>query len=195
MGKKESWVSLRLFLSLLAVTGKLIISFIINDYKSWHGLCEYVCVAERQKEIKMRYVISRSIAPALTGIDSLFSDFFSDVSTKKIPPVDIYQTDSSYVIEAEVAGYDDNDIRISVKDGTITISSVESWKERRERAKREKNMISSEIYLPEFSRSFILPDDSDQEAISAESDKGILVITIPRLKKAEKGRIEVKIGK
>ena len=143
----------------------------------------------------MRYVITRNIAPSLAGIDSLFSDFFSDVSTAKITPVDIYETDSEYIIEAEIAGYGDDDVKIAVKDGVISISSSTTWKERLEKAREERHMIASEINLPEFSRSFVLPEDSDAAAISAESANGILTIRIPRLKKAEPGRIEIKIGR
>ena len=143
----------------------------------------------------MRYVITRNIAPALSGMDSLFSDFFGDVSTTKIPPVDIYETDGEYVIEAEIAGYGDDDVKIAVKDGVLSISSSTTWKERLEKARESRNMISSEIRLPEFSRSFILPEDSDHAAITAESERGILTIRIPRLKKAEPGRIEIKIGR
>ena len=143
----------------------------------------------------MRYVITRNIAPNLSGIDSLFSDFFSDVSTKKIPPVDIYETENEYVIEAEIAGYGDDDVKIAVKDGVLSISSSTTWKERLEKAREARTMIASEIKLPEFSRSFILPDDSDTAAISAESTNGILTVRIPRLKKAEPGRIEIKIGR
>ena len=143
----------------------------------------------------MRYVITRNIAPSLAGIDSLFSDFFSDVSTTKIPPVDIYETENEYVIEAEIAGYGDDDVKIAVKDGVLSISSSTTWKERLSKAREAKNMIVSEIKLPEFSRSFILPEDSDAAAITAESNDGILTVSIPRLKKAEPGRIEIKIGK
>ena len=147
------------------------------------------------RRLKMRYVITRNITPGFPGLDSLFSDFFGDVSTTKIPPVDIYETDGEYVIEAEVAGYGDDDISISVKDGVITISSSTTWKERRDRARAERRMISSEIRLPEFSRSFILPEDSDHEAITADNANGILTVRIPKLKKAEKGRIDIKIGR
>ena len=77
----------------------------------------------------MRYVIGRT-APVLGGLDSFFDDFFSDVSTRKYPPVDIYETADAYTIELEVAGYSDDDIKITVKDGVITIASDPSWKER-----------------------------------------------------------------
>ena len=82
-----------------------------------------------------------------------------------------------------------------VKDGVLSISSSTTWKERLEKAREARTMIASEIKLPEFSRSFILPDDSDTAAISAENTNGILSVRIPRLKKAEPGRIEIKIGR
>ena len=124
----------------------------------------------------MRYVITRNIAPSLSGIDSLFSDFFSDVSTTKIPPVDIYETDGEYVIQAEIAGYGDDDVKIAVKDGVLSISSSSTWREKAAKAREERQ-------------------DSDTAQISAESTSGILTVRIPRLRKAEKGRIEIKIGK
>ena len=143
----------------------------------------------------MRYVITRTSVPRLTGFDTFFSDFFGDTSTAKIPPVDIYSTAASYVIEAETAGYSEKDIKVVLKDNVLTISTEESWKERREREKERKSMIVSEIRLPEFSRSFRLPEDADAENIAAECRNGVLTVTIPRLKPAVPSRIEVKIGR
>ncbi len=143
----------------------------------------------------MRYVVTRTAAPRISGFDTFFSDFFGDTATRKIPPVDIYETEKEYVIEAEIAGYSEKDVEVTLKDGVITISSEETWKERRAREKEEKTMIVSEIRLPEFSRSFKLPEDSDYERVEAESHDGVLAIRIPRIRKAEPGRIEIKIGK
>lgn len=143
----------------------------------------------------MRYVITRTTAPRLADFDTFFTDFFGDTATRKIPPVDIYETENSYVIEAEVAGYSENDVRVHIKDHVLTISSEETWKERRAREREEKNMIVSEINLPEFSRSFKLPEDADSERAEAESKNGILTVSIPRIRKVEKGRIEIKIGR
>lgn len=142
----------------------------------------------------MRYVISRS-TPGFGGLDSFFDDFFSDVSTRKYPPVDIYETEGAYTIELEVAGYGADDIKITVKDGVITIASAPSWKDRIRKRMEERKLIAGEISLPEFSRSFSLPEDSDAAAITADSTNGILTITIPKIRKTEPGRIEVRIGK
>ena len=143
----------------------------------------------------MRYVITRASMPHLSDTDAFFNDFFVGPSSKKIPPVDIYSTAAAYVIEAETAGYSEKDIKVVLKDNVLTISTEESWKERREREKERKSMIISEIRLPEFSRSFRLPEDADAENIAAECRNGVLAVTIPRLKPAVPSRIEVKIGR
>ena len=72
----------------------------------------------------MRYVITRTAAPRLSGFDTFFSDFFGDTATRKIPPVDIYETENGYVIEAEIAGYSEKDVEVILKDGILTISSL-----------------------------------------------------------------------
>ena len=128
-------------------------------------------------------------------MEDLFDDFFADSRSVKIPPVDIYQTSSSYVLEAEIAGYSEDDIKIYVRDGVLTIESQESWKDKLRKARAERHMISSEIRLPEFKRSFRLPKDTDMENIDATFVNGILTLTIPKLHKSEPGRVEVQIGK
>ena len=143
----------------------------------------------------MRYVITRTSVPRLAGFDTFFSDFFGDTSTAKIPPVDIFETDNAYTIEAEIAGYSENDVRVTLKDGILTISSEETWKERRAREKEAKNMIVSEIRLPEFSRSFKLPEDADAGNITADGRNGVLCIVIPRIRRVTPEKFEVRIGR
>lgn len=143
----------------------------------------------------MRYYISRT-TPYISDIGSFFDDFFTaGSSAKKFPPVDIYETADAYVIEAETAGYSDDEIRVYAKDGTLTISSTETLKARIEKRREARSLISSEIETPQFSRSFSLPEDADRNAIEAESRNAILSIRIPKMVKTDPGKIEIKIGK
>lgn len=143
----------------------------------------------------MRYYISRT-TPYISDIGSFFDDFFTaGSSSRKFPPVDIYETEDAYVIEAEVAGYGDDDIRVYAKDGALTISSSESLKDRIQKKREARNIISSEIATPQFSRSFSLPEDADRNAIEAESSNGILKVRIGKIVRKDPGKIEIKIGK
>ncbi|MCI7607161.1 MAG: hypothetical protein MSS69_10480, partial [Spirochaetales bacterium] len=74
----------------------------------------YTSVAEKIKATKekhnMKYYINRT-NPSLNGIDALFSDLFGDgMYTTRIPQVDVYETPTSYVVEADVAGYEEGSI-------------------------------------------------------------------------------------
>lgn len=133
----------------------------------------------------MRYYIQRDF-PSLFDFDNFFNDFFES-SSDRFPPVDVFETDGAYVIEAEVPGYNENEIKIYCKNRVLTISSDKVEKDR-------EGYISQEIALPAFSRSFQLPDDADEEGVSASSNNGILTITINKKAKKEPKRIEVKIN-
>ena len=125
-------------------------------------------------------------------IDTIFSDIF-DIWTntgKRVPKADVYETKEAYVIEAEVAGYDEKNINLHVEKHVLSISSDEVKRELSEGT----SLIAGEITLPSFERSFSLPESADEERISADYKNGILLITIPKKEKALPRRIEVKIN-
>ena len=134
----------------------------------------------------MRYYIQRDF-PSLFDFDNLFNDFFES-SSDRFPPVDVYENEKSYVIEAEVPGYNENDIKIYCKNKILTISSEQVKKE------REDGFITEEIALPAFSRSFQLPEDANEDEVNATSANGILSVVISKKAKTEPKRIEVKIN-
>ena len=146
----------------------------------------------------MKYYINRT-NPAISGIDSLFSDLFGDsLYSTRIPQVDVYETPSSYTVEADVAGYGEGDISISVEKHVLTIKGEDKNMKRADEAegekKEERKYLVREISTPSFTRSFTLPEDVDEENIKAESRNGILTLTIPKTERAQRGRIEVKIN-
>ena len=125
-------------------------------------------------------------------IDKIFSDIFDTWTNtgKRVPKADVYETKDAYVIEAEVAGYDEKNINLHVEKHVLSISSDEVKRELPEGT----SLIAGEITLPSFERSFSLPESADEERISADYKNGILLITIPKKEKALPRRIEVKIN-
>ena len=140
----------------------------------------------------MRYYVNRT-TPTLSSMESLFNDIFGDAQlSRRIPPVDIYETEDAYTIEASVAGYDEKDISLSVDKRILTLSTLDAANSEEEK-KEEKKYLMREIPRPAFSRSFTLPEDVDDDKISAENKNGILYIVLPKLEKLQKGKIEIKI--
>ena len=122
--------------------------------------------------------------------NGLFDDLFGSWSDsgRRFPPVDLYETDRAYVIEMEVAGYGEDEVRLHVDRHVLEISS-EGVKEAEDRS-----YLTHEIHTPAFRRSFSLPENVDEGAIEASYDNGMLVVTIPKKAEAQARRIEVKIA-
>lgn len=96
--------------------------------------------------------------------------------------VDIYQTKSSFIIQAPVAGIKPEDLDISVEDGILVIRG------KREKIEeiQEKDYFYQECYWGAFSRKVSLPEDVDPSKVKASLKKGVLTAELPRIIKKEK---------
>lgn len=139
----------------------------------------------------MKYYVTYNQNNGLSSFDSLFNDMFADwgVSRSKIPPVDIYETEKSYVIEAELAGYKQDEVQVNVDKHVLKLSSnKESLKD----VDGKKSLVR-ERYFKKFERSFSLPEGIDEEKIEGEFSDGVLTLTLPKKKEVLPKTIEVKI--
>ncbi|HTU80858.1 MAG TPA: Hsp20 family protein [Candidatus Acidoferrales bacterium] len=84
---------------------------------------------------------------------------------------EVTRTESGYVVEVPVPGFNSSNVEITLKDGIV---SVNGKNERRS-----------------FSRSFTVPEDVDPEKISATVADGMLTITLERHPAAQPKRISV----
>jgi len=102
------------------------------------------------------------------------------------PRYDIRSCDDVYDLMIELPGVSKKDISIDISDGVITISGSRKDSD-------EEKIYSTSLY-GKFSRSFYVPDDSDDQNISARMDSGVLRISIPRLKskKPDSKRVKIK---
>ncbi len=121
-----------------------------------------------------------------------YNDIFDSLfNVSKFPPVDIYENDKGYVITAELAGYDEDKINIFAEKHVLHIASDEH-----ENAKEhsDRKYLIKERSVKSFERSFTLPEDADEEKISASYKMGILSVFIPKMPKVEPKKIAVKIN-
>lgn len=105
------------------------------------------------------------------------------------PIVNVVETDSEFLIEAELPGIEKNDLRISVEKGMLTIAG-HRMHEREEKGKRYHRV---ERAYGNFLRSFRLPDSVDDQRLGAEFKNGLLTIHLPKSEKALPKSIEVKV--
>ncbi len=120
-------------------------------------------------------------------LDGLIDSIFTGV---KIPPVDIKENKTGYAISAEIPGYKEDEINLYVENHVLTLEGKKEEKE--DKAEDGRKYLIKERVVRNFKRSFTLPEDADEEKVSATFKNGVLEIDLPKTEKAQPKRIEVK---
>jgi HSP20 family protein len=137
-----------------------------------------------------------TIQNALSDFDRYFESFFGDSplapaarAFSRLPPVDVRETEKSFILDMELPGYDENTIKVHVDGGSLSIESQQE--EAREEKQGEGTYILRERRLNSFSRSFKLPENADPETISAAFKNGVLTLEIQKKPEAQKRTIKI----
>ena len=137
----------------------------------------------------------------LTLFNDLFDNLVGDnyvlptfAYKKQVPKVDVKETDKNYTLEMDVPGKTDKDVEIELNNNVLTISSVKSSEreEKKDDKKSNEKWHLRERTWTQFSRSFSLPDDVDEEKISASVKNGMLTVTMPRKEAVAAKKIEIR---
>ena len=129
---------------------------------------------------------------------SLFDDFFDSMLgawgnyTQRVPAVDVEETPEEFTIKAEMPGFDEKNVKITVDKHVLHITGTVDEKEDE---KDGRKYLIKERRHESFERSFSLPDGLDESAISAKFENGILSVTLPKTPEEKPRQIEVKINK
>lgn len=113
-------------------------------------------------------------------------DRFAPGPSGWVPAVDLHETASDYVVTAELPGLRQEDLRIHVQDGRLTLAGT-----RREPPRTCEQYHRVERGHGSFSRTFQLPQPIDAERISADLRDGVLTVTCPKRTEQEPRRITV----
>jgi len=104
----------------------------------------------------------REFRPFYRNVDRLANEYgFSAQSAERpneatlSPKVDIYETENSYVLNAELPGLKKEDIKIDLNDNTLTLKGEKKFEEKVEK----ENYVRVECSYGSFTRSFVLSDN------------------------------------
>jgi HSP20 family protein len=101
---------------------------------------------------------------------------FESDEAKWRPVANISETDTEYLIKAELPEVTKEDVKVTFDQGLLTISG----ERRQEKKQSQENEIRVESFYGSFSRSFSLPDNVDAKGILAEYMDGVLNVRIPK---------------
>ena len=106
------------------------------------------------------------------------------------PLVDIYEDEHNITLKIEVPGIDEKDIDVRIENNTLTVHGERKI----EKEEKEENFRRVERHYGSFTRSFTLPSAVDPGQVSANYDRGVLNITLPKRAEAKPKQIKVNVG-
>lgn len=110
-----------------------------------------------------------SLYEPFRSLGSRVADWFA-------PASEASSNKAAYSIAIELPGVAEDDIRMTLEDGVVTVSG----EKRTAREEEGESWYFSERQFGAFSRSFRLPPDADEDAVGATLKNGVLTITVPK---------------
>jgi len=105
------------------------------------------------------------------------------------PDVDVYETDSSIVIRADMPGASEGDVDVHVEDDVLSLVGRISMDDH-----RDLTPVYTEHRVGNFERSFSISTEIDSEGIIGRMSDGVLEIGLPKRAKVRPRQIEIKSG-
>ncbi|MGM0431438.1 MAG: Hsp20/alpha crystallin family protein [Spirochaetota bacterium] len=148
----------------------------------------------------MRYLVPRNRRNDNVGFLDDFDRFFENFwnlapeaapERNKTPLVDVRETDSEYVLEAEIPGYSEDNVDVNVDNHVLHISSKKE--EDRTEGGEDKGYVLKERKSYSFDRSFVLPENVDEDKIKGTFKNGILTLTMPKKEEKKPKKVNVKL--
>jgi HSP20 family protein len=103
------------------------------------------------------------------------------------PPVDIYETDEAFVLEAELPGFTKEEVNIELHDNRLTLRG-----ERKPATEvKEEQYRRRERAYGRFERTFLLPTMVDADKVTANFANGVLELRLPKSEAAKPKRIPI----
>lgn len=129
----------------------------------------------------------RTMMEDFWNTDRFFDNAFADGNF--LPAVNIRDAKNSYKVDVAAPGFKKDDFKITTEDGLLTISAETSREEKEEK----DNYTRREFSSSSFNRTFSLPDNIDEDHISANYQNGLLEIELKKTGKAAVAKKEIKV--
>jgi HSP20 family protein len=124
-------------------------------------------------------------------VESFFNnDIFPREFAQHVPAANLIEEDNKYLLELSAPGFDKSDFKIELLDQTLSVSAEHKTVSE----SNDKKYSRKEFNYGSFKRNFYLPEETNEDAIEAKYDNGILRLIIPKKNEAKSNAIEIKVS-
>jgi len=109
--------------------------------------------------------------------------------TDWMPVVDIQETETEYLIKAELPEVKKEDVKVTLESGVLTIQG----ERKQEKEEKGKKFHRVERSYGAFLRTFTVPMDAEENKVVADFKEGILRVHLPKTEKPRPKAMEVKV--
>ena len=126
-------------------------------------------------------------------VDDLITRFWGGATPSRArsiwqPVVDVIETPQAYLLRAEIAGVNPDDIEVTLVGDTLTMRGEKVIEERLD----DQTTHLNERMAGRFERSFALPTSVSPKDIEAEARHGVLVIKVMKAKEAQPHKVAIR---
>ncbi len=102
--------------------------------------------------------------------------------------VDVHEDGDHFYVDAELPGFNQDDIDVTLENGVLTIRA------QRKSTEKKGEPLHVERRWAQFQRSFTLPTQVNESNVQAALHNGVLTITLDKREEVKPRRIQVKAG-
>ena len=103
--------------------------------------------------------------------------------------LDLVDNEDEFVATVDVPGFERDDIEVRVSDQTLSIDASRE----EEREESDERYLKRERHHRTLRRSIEIPEDVDEDAVSARIKNGVLTITMPKSADEDSRAVEIDV--
>lgn len=106
-----------------------------------------------------------------------------------LPPVDIYEDESSITLRADMPGISKDRLEIQIDGESLSIAGDVDVE-----VPGQMNALYADVRSTRYQRNFVLSSELDRDRIDAGLKDGVLTVRIPKREERKPRKIEVRTG-
>ena len=166
-----------------------------KDSKKNSALSQVKKKKDSKKNLALSKVRKTNKLPAMWFDDVLgpksLPTWFSGENMLWTPAIHVFEKEDKFVVKFELPGVNEEDLGISIIGGKLIVQG----EKKAESEVKKKGYSYMETSYGSFSRSIMIPSIVDLEMISADFNKGVLEINLPKMADVQPKKINVLANK